>query len=333
MRRTIGVFSVLIIALLYFGASYSMASDYSYTVKTGDSLWGIAQKNGLSVEEIKRINNLESDFLNVGDILYLQDRIVQADTSNDNTVYYVKAGDNLWKIAGENNISVARLKEINGMNSDFLKIGQKLLLEAQAAGQTVAETEESANDSRATEAENLYVVQAGDSLWAIANQYGMNLDRLKYINNLSSELVNPGKKLNIEPGTPSRGSEFDTNPNAVLEKAAQYLGTPYSYGGQSPQGFDCSGFVKYVYSSFGYNLPRTAASQYQSGISVDKANLMAGDLVFFKCYSSGIDHVGIYCGNNKFIHSSSPRSGGVIYSSLGESYYAKSYTGARRILR
>ena len=119
----------------------------------------------------------------------------------------------------------------------------------------------------------------------------------------------------------------------LLADAVQYLGTPYKYGGSGPGGFDCSGFTSYIFGRAGISLPRTASGQYNVGVAVEKANLMPGDLVLFCCGSGGIDHAGIYYGDGKFIHSSSPRSGGVIYSSLNEGYYYRTYAGARRVLR
>jgi peptidoglycan endopeptidase LytE len=80
-------------------------------------------------------------------------------------------------------------------------------------------------------------------------------------------------------------------------------------------------------------LPHNAASQYGLGVTVAKTDLVPGDLLFFACSGSGIDHVGIYSGNGSFIHSSSPRSGGVIYSSLNYGYYLNAYVGAKRIIR
>ena len=118
---------------------------------------------------------------------------------------------------------------------------------------------------------------------------------------------------------------------AILNKAKQYLGAPYVYGGASPSGFDCSGFVYYVLKSLGYSPYRTPADQYQMGTYVSKANLQPGDIVFFHgTYASGISHVGIYAGNGQFIHAPNSRSV-VSYSDLTSGYWANHYYGARRM--
>lgn len=109
------------------------------------------------------------------------------------------------------------------------------------------------------------------------------------------------------------------------------MGAPYVYGGMSPSGFDCSGFVNYVYKLCGYSMSRVASSIYNNnGTYVEKANLQIGDLVFFASNSSSIGHVGIYIGNGQFIHSSSG-AGCVVISDLSSSYYLKNYVGAKRI--
>ena len=121
----------------------------------------------------------------------------------------------------------------------------------------------------------------------------------------------------------------------LVALAKQYLGVRYKYGGASPSGFDCSGFVYYLCKAMGYTVPRTASSQWAAGYtSVSWSDLKPGDLVFFtKTYHSSkyITHVGIYVGGGQFIHSSSPSSGGVIYSSLVSGYYSTRYVGAVRV--
>jgi cell wall-associated NlpC family hydrolase len=114
----------------------------------------------------------------------------------------------------------------------------------------------------------------------------------------------------------------------VVGIAMQYLGIPYQWGGASPAtGFDCSGFVMFVYAQVGVSLPHNAAAQYSYGVPVARDELQAGDLVFF----DGLGHNGIYIGDGLFIHS--PHTGDVVkISSLGDSWYASTYVGARRIL-
>ena len=111
----------------------------------------------------------------------------------------------------------------------------------------------------------------------------------------------------------------------IIAYAKQFLGCKYVYGGMSPSGFDCSGFTSYVYKHFGYSLNRTSSGQRSNGVAVDKSNLKAGDILCFN------GHVGLYIGGGSFIHAANP-SKGVIISSLSESYYAKNYITARRIL-
>ena len=120
----------------------------------------------------------------------------------------------------------------------------------------------------------------------------------------------------------------------LVELAMQYLGVPYVYGGTSPSGFDCSGFVYYLCKTLGVSVPRTATAQWKGGYDkVSRSELQPGDLVFFSSYVGGssIGHVGIYIGGNEFIHSSSPTSGGVIISGMDENYYDSRYVGACRL--
>ncbi len=118
----------------------------------------------------------------------------------------------------------------------------------------------------------------------------------------------------------------DARYGGVVGIAMQFLGVPYVWGGASPSGFDCSGFSMYVYAKVGVSLPHHAASQYGMGTPVSKEQLQAGDLVFF----NGLGHMGIYIGGGQFIHA--PHSGDVVkISSLSDSWYARTWVGARRI--
>ena len=139
--------------------------------------------------------------------------------------------------------------------------------------------------------------------------------------------------LRVSDGTEAAASSIGAS---IVESAKKYLGTPYAYGGASGSGFDCSGFTMYIFSLHGYSLPHSATSQWNSsGVYVEKSDLQPGDLVLFndpaRNAGKACSHVGIYIGDNQFIHSSSSRSGGVIISSLSENYYSSYYKGAKRV--
>jgi peptidoglycan DL-endopeptidase CwlO len=113
----------------------------------------------------------------------------------------------------------------------------------------------------------------------------------------------------------------------VIGIAMRYLGVPYVWGGESPSGFDCSGFVAYVYGQVGVSLPHYTGAQWAVGVPVSTSDLQPGDLVFF----DGLGHVGLYIGGGEFIHS--PHTGDVVrIDSLSDSWYAATYDGARRIV-
>jgi cell wall-associated NlpC family hydrolase len=111
----------------------------------------------------------------------------------------------------------------------------------------------------------------------------------------------------------------------VVGIAMQYLGIPYVYGGSSPSGFDCSGFVMYDYAQVGVSLPHNAAAHYGYGTPVDRSQLQPGDLVFF----NGLGHNGIYIGGGSFIHS--PHTGDVVKISSISGWYSSTWVGARRL--
>ena len=156
------------------------SSSGTYTVKFGDSLWKIANQYGLTVAELKNLNGLTSDNLSIGQIL----KISNSSSSNNSNTYTVKAGDSLWKIANQYGLTVAELKNLNGLTSDNLSIGQILKI----------------SNSSSSNNSNTYTVKAGDSLWNIANKYGITVSELKNLNGLTSDNLSIGQILKVPNG-------------------------------------------------------------------------------------------------------------------------------------
>jgi cell wall-associated NlpC family hydrolase len=146
-----------------------------------------------------------------------------------------------------------------------------------------------------------------------------------------------GKSTGIVPSAEALNQkipEASTDGERIVATAKKYLGVPYVWGGASPSGFDCSGLVYYVFRSLGYSMYRTPADQYRQGVFVPRSNLQPGDVVFFYATvaGTGISHVGIYIGNNQFIHSPNSRSV-VSIASLDNVYWNQHYYGARRMTK
>lgn len=172
---------------LYGGYKYVPVSGSNYyVVKKGDSLWSIARKYGLSVAELKALNNLSSNTLHIGDTL-LVSSVNSTDDNISDEYYTVKSGDTLWGIARKYNMSVNDLKSLNNLSSNNLSIGQKLIV-----------SKARSND---------YTVVAGDTLWGIARKFNVSVDDLKSLNNLTSNSLSIGMVLKIPPYSNKKNEE------------------------------------------------------------------------------------------------------------------------------
>lgn len=116
----------------------------------------------------------------------------------------------------------------------------------------------------------------------------------------------------------------------IIDTAKKYIGVPYVFGGTTPKGFDCSGFLQYVFKEHGIIIPRLADEQYRLGKSSKVSQLSAGDLVFFTTYTSGVSHCGFYVGDRKFLHASASK--GIRIDSLDSDYWKSRFYGARKII-
>ena len=175
-----------------------------YTVKSGDSLWSIANKYNTTVNELKSLNNLSSNILQVGQIL-----VLPSSTNDDNSgnTYTVKLGDSLWSIANKYNTTVNELKSLNNLSSDVLQIGQVLSV-----------------PSNSVSVGNTYTVKSGDSLWSIANKYNTTVSNLKSLNNLSSDVLQIGQVLNVPSNSVSAGNTYTVKSGDSLWNVANRYG-------------------------------------------------------------------------------------------------------------
>ena len=157
--------------------SISVSPEVSdtYIVQKGDSLWSIANKFNMTVSELKNLNNLTNNLLSIGQVLKIKDSY-----SNGETTYTVQKGDSLWVIANKYGITTEELKSYNNLTSNLLSIGQVLKI-----------------PQGKTSTENIYTVKKGDSLWTIANRYNTTVEKIKVLNNLTSNLLSIGQQLKI----------------------------------------------------------------------------------------------------------------------------------------
>jgi cell wall-associated NlpC family hydrolase len=276
--------------------------------------------------------------------------LVLVSSSAQAASHTVVPGETLWGISKLYNTTVETIMALNNLDHNLLQPGQKLtvpdkvVLPASASPASEQATEDNSGANIETSAESTqpisYVIQPGDSLYAIGQKYNVSVEAIMNANGLTSTLLQPGQNLTIPVSTTagsankeriatSRGGSRESN--TVVDLAKAHLGKPYRYGGSGPSSFDCSGFTAYIYAQVGQTLPHNAAAQANYGQPVAKNDLMPGDLVFFGYYGgASIQHVGIYVGGNNFIHASSG-AGVVKQDSLAENYYFNNYKGARRL--
>ena len=236
----------------------------------------------------------------------------QQDQKNT-SVYSIKRGDTLSKIAAQFGTTVSQLKALNNLSSDIIYAFSTLKVSGQPVKQleTKIDTETTASATTNTTANastTEYVIKSGDTLNTIAAQFSISVQNIKSLNGLSSDLIFAGQKLkvsgtvsnsspsveekNVQPPAPAEKSIASASVDSLINEAKKMIGVPYKWGGTTPSGFDCSGFIFYVYDKAGYDISRNSAQGYfDRSYYVDKPQF--GDLVFFKnTYKQGISHVG-----------------------------------------
>ena len=194
----------------YTGTPYFVPGENYYTVKKGDSLWLIANNYGITVDELKKANNLTSNTLSIGQNLLIP---TKNETTNG-TTYTVKKGDSLWLIANNYGITVNELKSANNLTSNVLTIGQQLIIPGKKTGTTTP-----------SETTTKYTVKSGDSLWNIAKKYNITVQELKDANNLTSNLLSIGQTLIIPSTTTGSTKTYTVKKGDSLWKIANSFNT------------------------------------------------------------------------------------------------------------
>ncbi len=327
------------------------AASTSVQVKSGDTLWSIATKYQTSVQNLKTQNNLKSDVIHIGQTLVISSNASKPSeptkpvetakptpsTPSTASTYKVQSGDTLYKIAAQFKMSVSDLKRLNSLSSNVIYVNQTLKVNGQATSSN-PKPEVTEPQTPSVSTNGTYKVQQVDTLSKIAAQFKMSVSALKTANNLKSDIIYVNQVLKVTtsgaaPSTQSTGTPSTTTPNngqlnisKMITDAKKYIGVPYKWGGTTPSGFDCSGFIYYVMKEQ-ISMPRyTTMGFWNASKSISQPQ--PGDLVFFTTYTSGPSHLGIYLGNRQFIHAGS--STGVTISSLDNSYWNKRYLGAKR---
>lgn len=284
----------------------------THKVKRNDTLYSLARKYSVSVQDLKRANNLVSAQVRIGDTLVIPfkrpTRVADADAEKTKpTVYKVKRSETLARIAKKTGVSVKQLKRLNHLAGKRVKAGQILVLR---------EEEHQIADSQPRE----------------TKRYSLRYADLFSEKDYEQSLADLGEPDPSQPGE-QKQDEAKTDGVKQLKSAAYgFLGTRYRFGGNSRNGLDCSAFVQQVFRELDVSLPRSAREQFEVGSEVTPGDLQKGDLVFFRTYASFPSHVGIYLGNNRMIHASS-RDRRVVISTLNTQYYRARFIGAKRIAK
>ncbi|WP_455660527.1 LysM peptidoglycan-binding domain-containing protein [Pradoshia sp.] len=335
-------------------SSSTSSSSRTYTVQAGDTLYEIALKHSTSVSNLKSWNNISGSIIYPKQVLIVSKTSATVEnnssSSNGNSSssnssspsdsYTVKAGDTLSRIAKKYNVTVSQLMAWNNKTKTLIYPNEVLKVSKSAASDS---SSSSSSGSSSTTAPTTYTVKSGDTLSVIARKYNLTVSQIKSQNGLSSDIIYIGQKLKLSTSAdsmssvskPSSGSTTAQptigNPaftSKMISIAKSMMGTKYVWGGSSISGVDCSGFIYYVLNKAGHSIGRyTAQGYYDRSYYVNTPQ--PGDLIFFAgTYKPGISHLGIYLGNNEFIHADNQ---GVRITSTSNSYYKKYFECYKRL--
>jgi cell wall-associated NlpC family hydrolase len=255
--------------------------------------------------------------------------------------HVVRKGDTLGKIARSHHVSVSKIQEANGLEGTHLSVGTKLVLPGGKAhskrrkarsgkGKGVTVRESTPAEEPHPGAQLSLVDPQGPTLpteaWKLPTEA-----ELTELAQAAKAADTASPAVAAAPDAPEARKADESITDRLLRVAQRMLAVPYRFGGTTLWGLDCSGFVQKAFAFLDLDLPRSAREQFREGAKVAKADLSPGDLVFFRTYAKYPSHVGIYLGDNRFVHASS-RERKVTIESLDTPYYVKRYIGAKRLL-
>jgi peptidoglycan DL-endopeptidase LytE len=281
MERPNGV-GVILVTLLFILCTGLLATqrgwaEERYAVKPGDTLFSISKSFGVSIEDLKRTNHLSKRPLKAKEVLILpRAKEPRVSVKEKPRTWTVKKGDTLAGIARRTGVSAGQIKALNQLQSSALKPGRQLALRAPASS-------------------DVEVAPPPVQEYSPAQGQGE-------VGESDVLTADTGNEPTPEP-LPKWSSCEERN--LFVKVVKNFLGVPYSLGGSTLRGIDCSAFVKKIYEIFNTTLPRTVREQFRAGKSVCENELQEGDLVFFNAPRVNISHVGIYIGNKLFVHASS----------------------------
>lgn len=300
-----------------------------HDVVAGDTLYKIAQQYSVSVSQIKEANRLTSNMIYPGQRLEIPTNAgtnpITTSQNNHSTTYTIKSGDTLYKISQQYNMTVAQLMQLNNLTSTMIYPGQVLKVTHGAPTSSVLAIGSSGAQVEAVQSNlktlgffiypkitGYYGEVTAGSVYSFQTAYGIP----------ATGKVDESTETEIEHALVKRKLVNDT---------LNYKGVPYVWGGETPAGFDCSGFIYYMFQKYGVNIERTSSEQlFTMGKWINKDNLQPGDLVFFGIEEPGeVSHAGFYIGNNKFI--SATTSNGIWTYAMDHVYWSQYYLGAKRI--
>jgi len=255
--------------------------------------------------------------------------------------HVVRKGDTLGKIARAHHVSVAKIRAANGLDGTRLSAGTKLVLPGVKAKPKQSKARSGKGRPRAVRATPPAEEPPPGAQLSLVDPQGTTPPAEAPMLPTEAELIELARTVKagdaasptvaVAPGAPEARNADESIKDRLLRVARRMLAVPYRFGGTTLWGLDCSGFVQKTFAFLNFDLPRSAREQFREGAKVAKADLSPGDLVFFRTYAKYPSHVGIYLGDNRFVHASS-RERKVTVDSLDTPYYVKRYVGAKRLL-